>query len=62
MFVIPVARIAASALAAADWTFDALQRRRERRQLAGLDDRALLDIGISRADVDAEVSKPWWRA
>lgn len=62
MFVMIAARLAAKALAAADWLMNALARGRERRQLAGLDDRALLDIGLSRADVDAEVHKPWWRA
>lgn len=62
MIVISVARIAASVLAAADWTIDALERRRQRRQLAGLDDRTLLDIGVSRADVEGELDKPWWRA
>lgn len=61
MFVPSAARIADSLLAAADWTLDALERRRQRRQLAGLDDRTLTDIGVSRADVEAELSKPWWQ-
>ena len=39
----------------------ALQRRRERLQLAQLDDRMLRDLGISRADVDREVNTPMWR-
>jgi uncharacterized protein YjiS (DUF1127 family) len=34
---------------------------RQRRDLASLDDRALHDIGISRADVFAETTKPFWR-
>ncbi len=35
----------------------ALERRRQRRFLAGLDDRALADMGLSRADVWRESSK-----
>ena len=37
------------------------ERVRERHVLASLDDRMLGDIGLSRADVDGEVSKPFWR-
>ncbi len=32
-----------------------------RRLLAELDDHALKDIGLSRADVARECSKPFWR-
>jgi uncharacterized protein YjiS (DUF1127 family) len=39
-----------------------LQRARQRRQLQQLGDHMLKDIGISRADVEAEVAKPFWRA
>jgi uncharacterized protein YjiS (DUF1127 family) len=38
------------------------QRARERRQLLGLNDQMLRDIGIGRAEVEAETSKPFWRA
>ena len=38
-----------------------LQRRRERRQLAGLSDHVLKDIGVSRADTDGEARKAFWR-
>ena len=34
---------------------------RQRRDLARLDDRDLHDLGLSRADVAAETSKPFWR-
>ena len=38
-----------------------LQRRRQRRALARLDDRLLRDIGVDAADAVAEVAKPFWR-
>ncbi len=34
---------------------------RERRHLAGLDDRMLRDIGITRADVEREYRKSFWQ-
>ena len=33
-----------------------------RRELAGLCDRALRDIGLTRVDAINEASKPFWRA
>jgi uncharacterized protein YjiS (DUF1127 family) len=36
-------------------------RRRERRQLLGLGDAALKDLGLSRIDAWQEASKPFWR-
>jgi uncharacterized protein YjiS (DUF1127 family) len=38
-----------------------LERMRERRQLAGLNDDMLKDIGLNRADIDAVANKPFWR-
>jgi uncharacterized protein YjiS (DUF1127 family) len=35
--------------------------RRERAELARLDDRMLRDIGITRGDVWQEINKPFWR-
>ncbi|SDE19438.1 DUF1127 domain-containing protein [Ruegeria marina] len=35
---------------------------RQRRALANLDDRALEDIGLSRAQADAEARRPFWDA
>jgi uncharacterized protein YjiS (DUF1127 family) len=32
----------------------------ERRHLAGMSDHMLKDIGLSRADIEREVSKPFW--
>ena len=39
-----------------------LERLRERRQLAGLSDGMLKDIGVSRADVEHLVDKPFWKS
>jgi uncharacterized protein YjiS (DUF1127 family) len=36
-------------------------RARGRRQLMMLDDRSLADIGVSRADAEAEWRKPPWQ-
>lgn len=36
-------------------------RAAQRRQLQMMDDRMLKDIGLTRADVDAETEKPFWR-
>jgi uncharacterized protein YjiS (DUF1127 family) len=54
------ARHAAAILAQAvsDWR----ERTRQRYTLARLDDRLLRDMGLTRADVDQEVSKPFWQA
>jgi uncharacterized protein YjiS (DUF1127 family) len=38
-----------------------LQRRRERHRLAALGDHVLKDIGVTRADIDVEVRKMFWR-
>ena len=37
------------------------ERARERRQLMQFDDHMLHDIGVTRADVEAEAAKPFWR-
>jgi uncharacterized protein YjiS (DUF1127 family) len=37
------------------------ERARQRRQLRSLDDYMLHDIGLSRADVEGEACKPFWR-
>jgi uncharacterized protein YjiS (DUF1127 family) len=50
---------------AVDWLYGGVRlwrrRRRDRAELARLDDRALLDIGISRADAEFLINKPFWR-
>jgi uncharacterized protein YjiS (DUF1127 family) len=37
------------------------ERGRQRRALAGLDERLLRDLGITRYDAEVESSKPFWR-
>ncbi|WP_247894517.1 DUF1127 domain-containing protein [Azospirillum sp. B510] len=44
-----------------DVLFSVLERRKQRNALMGLDDHLLKDIGLSRSQVDHEVSKPFWR-
>ena len=37
------------------------ERAEQRRRLGELDDRMLRDIGLDRADVTHETTKPFWR-
>jgi uncharacterized protein YjiS (DUF1127 family) len=37
------------------------RRTRERAQLGELDDRMLKDIGLTRADAEFLINKPFWR-
>ena len=39
-----------------------LDRSRQRRHLGELDDRLLRDIGLSRAEVEHEISQPFWQS
>lgn len=43
-----------------DQLYLALAVRRERRSLTSLGERELKDIGLSRADVELETSRPVW--
>ena len=36
--------------------------RRQRWHLASLDDRMLRDIALTRADIEREIRKPFWRS
>lgn len=48
-------------LAGFDWLAACQERSRQRRSLAAMDDAQLKDIGLSRADIQREVSQPFWR-
>jgi uncharacterized protein YjiS (DUF1127 family) len=37
------------------------RRRRDRRELARLDERTLKDLGLTRADAEFLLNKPFWR-
>jgi uncharacterized protein YjiS (DUF1127 family) len=39
-----------------------VERCRQRQALAELDDRRLRDLGLTRAQVELETGKPFWRA
>lgn len=43
-----------------DWVAEAHERSRQRAVLAGLDDRMLRDIGLSRGQALAEARRPFW--
>ena len=45
-----------------DQLIEWLDRARQRRHLGELDDRLLRDIGLSRAEVEHEVSRPFWHS
>lgn len=55
-------RLAALSLALGDTALTWLERRRERRLLHQVSDHLLKDIGVSRAEVEREAQKPFWRA
>jgi len=37
-------------------------RARERHALAAMDEHALKDLGLTKVDVEMELSKPFWRS
>jgi uncharacterized protein YjiS (DUF1127 family) len=43
------------------WLAGCSERAKQRRTLASLTDHALRDIGLTRADIEAEIDKPGWR-
>jgi uncharacterized protein YjiS (DUF1127 family) len=45
---------------AVSWVERAFRTARERRQLMALDERALKDIGLSRADAHSEWTRRFW--
>jgi uncharacterized protein YjiS (DUF1127 family) len=50
-----------SAVAVVEGALAWFERARQRRHLSELSDHMLKDIGLSRADVEAEAAKPFWR-
>jgi uncharacterized protein YjiS (DUF1127 family) len=46
----------------AEYVFHILSRRQQRRDLRELDDRQLHDVGITRAQVERESRKPFWKS
>jgi uncharacterized protein YjiS (DUF1127 family) len=50
-----------AARAALAWMRTGIERSRQRRALALLDERLLRDIGHDRAEVAREIEKPFWR-
>jgi uncharacterized protein YjiS (DUF1127 family) len=62
----PVGRTAAAATGARlaqayEQLLGWLERAHQRRHLAQLSDHMLKDIGLTRAEVEAEILKPFWR-
>lgn len=47
---------------ASDTLLDWQDRARQRHRLGEMDDHLLRDIGLSRADLEHETAKPFWRA
>ncbi len=56
-----VRRLSAAAIGLFDTLLEWQERERQRRHLMALDDRLLRDMGIGRADVEFEASKPFWK-
>ncbi len=59
--ITPGAALAASLRALGLALRRAVERVRQRRALARLDQRLLRDVGITRADAARETRKPFWR-
>jgi uncharacterized protein YjiS (DUF1127 family) len=49
-------------VSAMDTVLDWQDRARQRHNLLEMDDHLLRDIGLSRADLENEAAKPFWRA
>jgi uncharacterized protein YjiS (DUF1127 family) len=47
--------------AGANWLWRCAERSAQRRALAELDDARLRDIGVTRAEAQAEAAMPFWR-
>jgi uncharacterized protein YjiS (DUF1127 family) len=58
LFIRPMSRIGTRC---ANFLLEVWVLDRERRALQAMDDAALKDMGLSRADVEGELAKPFWR-
>lgn len=58
----PASRVAAALGAVVERLLEWQERAAQRRHLAGLDERMLRDVGLTRADVFAEYRKLPWQA
>lgn len=61
-FIAPSHGVTAVATRLSDLVITWFDRSRQRQHLAELDDRMLRDVGLSRAEVDNEVSQRFWQA
>ncbi|HVJ42524.1 MAG TPA: DUF1127 domain-containing protein [Dongiaceae bacterium] len=61
LLALPNRGIRAVAVQLVELMLDWRERRRQRRRLATMDEHMLRDIGLSTADVEHEVHKPFWR-
>ena len=57
-FIRPMSRIGSRCL---EFLHEVWMLDRERRALQAMDDASLKDMGLSRADVEGELAKPFWR-
>lgn len=58
---LPEPRVRAGPRRLLRWLLEGMERGRQRRELAHLDDRLLRDIGLTRTQARAEARKPFWR-
>ena len=58
MLIRPMSRIGTRSL---EFLLEVWALDRERRALQAMDDAALKDMGLSRADIEGELAKPFWR-
>lgn len=58
LFVRPMSRIGTRCM---EFLLEVWMLDRERRALQAMDDAALKDMGLSRADIEGELAKPFWR-
>jgi uncharacterized protein YjiS (DUF1127 family) len=61
-FDISLKGLSALIVSVTDTVLDWQERSRQRHRLGEMDDHLLHDIGLSRADLEYEAAKPFWRA